>query len=67
MIEQESFRKFIIAFLYHLAHSDHIYSEEEDRDIRKVATVFGIEKTYFEKVKFYLKNLFNKRELNAQS
>ena len=67
LIEHKSFRKFIIAFLYHLAHSDHIYSEEEDNNIRKVAAVFDIKKTYFEKVEFYLKNLFNKRESNAQS
>ena len=67
LIEQKQFRKFIIAFLYHLAHSDHVYSEEEDKDIRKVASAFGIEKTYFEKIILYLKNLFNKRESNAQS
>ena len=43
--ENKDFLEFIIAVLYRLAHSDHVYSEEEDRDIRKVAEIFGIKYT----------------------
>ena len=38
----EDFLEFIIAVLYRLAHSDHVYSEEEDKDIRKVAEIFNV-------------------------
>ena len=60
----DSYRKFIIAFLYRLAHSDHIYSEQEDEDIRKVADIFNIKKTYIERSFIGFKNLFQKN-LNA--
>ena len=40
--------EFIIAVLYRLAHSDHIYHDEEDKAIREVARVFGVEKTYID-------------------
>jgi len=63
--EFSEFRKFILAFLYHLAHIDHVYSEEEDADIRKVAKIFNIEKTFYEKVKLNIKNLFKKEMLGA--
>ncbi len=56
----DSYRKFIIAFLYRLAHSDHIYSEQEDEDIRKVADIFNIKKTYIERSFIGFKNLFQK-------
>mgnify|MGYP006120953531 FL=1 len=38
----DDFLEFIIAVLYRLAYSDHVYSEEEDKDIRKVAEIFNI-------------------------
>ena len=60
----DSYRKFIIAFLYRLAHSDHVYSEEEDEDIRKVAKIFNIKKTFVERSFIEFKNLFQKK-LNA--
>lgn len=61
---QEDFRKFIIAFLYRLAHSDHVYSEQEDEDIRKVANIFNIKKNFTEKYFDQFKNLFQKK-INA--
>ncbi len=60
----DSYRKFIIAFLFRLAHSDHVYSEQEDEDIRKVAEIFNIKKTYTERSFISFKNLFQKK-LNA--
>ena len=60
----DSYRKFIIAFLYRLAHSDHVYSEQEDEDIRKVAEIFNIKKTHMERSFIGFKNLFQKN-LNA--
>ena len=46
--DHQDFLEFIIAVLYRLAHSDHIYHDEEDKVIREVAKIFGIEKTYFQ-------------------
>jgi uncharacterized tellurite resistance protein B-like protein len=63
--DHPEYLKFIIAFLYRLAHSDHVYSEEEDADIRKVAEVFNIKKTFFETIIFNLKNLIFKKTVNA--
>ncbi len=54
---QYEFRKFIIAFLYRLAHSDHVYSEQEDNDIRKVAEIFKIKETFSEKIMRNLKRI----------
>ena len=59
------FRKFILAFLYHLAHSDHVYSEEEDADIKKVAKIFNIKKTFYEKIILNIKNFFRTEMLDA--
>ena len=42
----QDFLEFIVAVLYRLAHSDHVYSEEEDKDIRKVAEIFKIKKKF---------------------
>ena len=41
--------EFIIAVLYRLGHSDHIYSEAEDVEIRKVASEFNITKSFLSK------------------
>ena len=46
--EHPEFLEFIIAALYKLAHTDHIYSEAEDEDIRSVANIFGITKGFFD-------------------
>lgn len=54
------FLEFIIAVLYKLAHVDHVYSEEEDNEIRKVADIFGIKKPWFERLYLYIKDkIFN--------
>ena len=64
--EQKSFLEFIVAFLYRLAHSDHIYSEEEDEHIRTVAKIFNIEKTVSQRIVLFFKNLTSiNREKNA--
>ena len=63
---QESFLEFIVAFLYRLAHSDHIYSEEEDEHIRTVAKVFNIQKTVSERLVLFFKKIISiNREKNA--
>jgi uncharacterized tellurite resistance protein B-like protein len=51
------FLEFIIAVLYKLAHVDHVYSKEEDEDIRKVAKIFGIKKPWFERLLFKFKRM----------
>ena len=73
--DHPDFLEFIIAALYKLAHSDHVYSEEEDEDIRAVAKIFGVDKTFYEKSEELFKNSIsdsirfmkkkNKEELNA--
>ena len=63
---QESFLEFIVAFLYRLAHSDHIYSEEEDEHIRTVAKIFNIQKTVSQRIVLYFQKLTStNREKNA--
>ena len=44
------FLEFIIAVLYRLAHSDHVYSEEEDKDIKKVAEIFEVKKSVLDNI-----------------
>ena len=62
------FLEFIIAALYRLAYVDDVYSIEEERDIRKVADVFGIKKTILDKILLYagsvvdIRNILNKRD-----
>ena len=56
----QKFLEFIIAALYKLAHTDHIYSEAEDEDIRSVANIFGITKGFFDQTQETIKNYFNK-------
>lgn len=58
--DHPEFLEFIIAALYKLAHSDHVYSEKEDEDIRSVSKIFGLEETYFNQVKSEFNNFFNK-------
>ena len=49
--DHKDFLEFIIAVLFQLAHEDHVYSEEEDRDIKKVAEIFGIEESFLQSIK----------------
>ena len=52
----KEFLEFILAVLYRLGHSDHVYSEEEDVEIRKVAKEFHIEESIFSKLNFNLES-----------
>lgn len=58
--EHPEFLEFIVAALYKLAHSDHIYSEEEDEDIRSVANIFGIKKGFFDQAEDTINEYFKK-------
>ena len=58
--EHPEFLEFIVAALYKLAHSDHIYSEEEDEDIRSVANIFGIKKSFFDQAEDKINEYFKK-------
>ena len=49
MGEIKELLEFIIATLYKLAKSDNIFSEQEEKDIQKIALIFGIKQTLFEK------------------
>ena len=60
----KEFLEFILAVLYRLGHSDHVYSEEEDDEIRKVAKEFHIEESIFSKL-FGKINIFKKEFKNA--
>ena len=53
----QDFLEFIIAVLYRLAHSDHVYSEEEDKDIKKVAEIFEVKKSALDNIFSYSNNL----------
>jgi len=48
--EHPDFLEFIVAALYKLAYVDDVYSEEEERDIRKIVAAFGLKKNLFDKV-----------------
>jgi len=56
--EHSDFLEFILAVLVRLAKSDHVYSEEEERDIRKIAKVFNIKKTLYEKTLIKIRLFF---------
>ena len=60
--DHKDFLEFILAVLYKLAYSDHVYSEEEERDIKKVAKIFNIEKTLPEKILAMIKKKFKRRD-----
>ena len=74
-IRHPDFLEFVVAVLYRLAKVDHILSEEEERDIRKVAEVFQIKKASGFKIRSFVDskltkiNVFIKKkveELNAK-
>ena len=54
------FLEFVVAVLYRLAKVDHIVSKEEERDIRKVAEIFDIKKTFSDKFFKFLDNILTK-------
>ena len=56
--DHQDFLEFIVAVLFRLAHSDHIYHVEEDRAIRDVAKIFGVEKTYYQTISETFKTFF---------
>jgi len=58
--EHPEFLEFIVAALYKLAHTDHVYSEAEDEDIRSVASIFGITKGFFDQTEDIIKKYFLK-------
>jgi len=58
--EQPDFLEFIVAVLYRLAHSDNLYSQSEDDDIREVSKIFGIKKDLSDNCKDLFSNIFLK-------
>ena len=60
--DHQDFLEFILAVLYRLAHSDHIISIQEEKDIRKKAKVFDIKKRISERILIKIKTIFNKKE-----
>ena len=57
--QHPEFLEFIVAVLYKLAHSDHVYSDEEDQFIKKIALIFEINKRYNYKFLGFMKNFLN--------
>ena len=65
--DQQDFLEFIVAVLFRLAHSDHIYHVDEDTAIRDVAKIFGISKSNWEFtkeifLKFFKYKFFNRKQ-----
>ena len=58
--DQPDFLEFIIAVLYRLAHSDNLYSQDEDDDIREVSKIFGVKRDVSDNFKDIVSNLFLK-------
>ena len=65
--EHPEFLEFIIAVLYRLAHSDGVYSVAEDEDIREVAKIFDIKKSFLDYLIFYFNKLIYKFKNLSQS
>ena len=65
--EHPEFLEFIIAVLYRLAHSDGVYSVAEDEDIREVAKIFDIKKSFLDYLIFYFNKLISKFKNLSQS
>jgi uncharacterized tellurite resistance protein B-like protein len=59
-VRHPDFLEFVVAVLYRLAKADHIVSEEEERDIRKVAEVFQIKKKSETKIRSFVDNIITK-------
>lgn len=58
--DQPDFLEFIIAVLYRLAHTDNLYSQNEDEHIREVSKIFGIKRDLSDHCKDMASNLFLK-------
>ena len=58
--DQPDFLEFIIAVLYRLAHSDNLYSQSEDEDIREVSKIFGVKRDLSDNCKDLFSNIFLK-------
>ena len=58
--EHPEFLEFIVAVLYRLAHSDGVYSVSEDEDIREVAKIFEIKKSFLDYSLFIFNKLLSK-------
>ena len=65
--DNKDFLEFIIAVLYRLGHSDHVYSKEEDIEIKKVAEVFGIKKNFIQNLKENIRSFFSKGDLKVNA
>ena len=65
--EHPEFLEFIVAALYKLAHTDHVYSEAEDEDIRSVASIFGITKGFFDQAEDTIKKYFIKASSSLEN
>ena len=46
--------------LYRLAHSDNLYSQSEDEDIREVSKIFGVKRDLSDNCKDLFSNIFLK-------
>ena len=62
--DQPDFLEFIVAVLYRLAHSDHVYHDEEDMAIREVAKIFGITKSNWQFTKETFLKFFKYKFIN---
>ena len=65
--DHQDFLEFIIAVLYRLAHSDHLYHDDEDKLIREVAKIFGVEKSYFDIFKEITVKIFKYKYFKKQN
>ena len=75
-IRHPDFLEFVVAVLYRLAKVDLIVSKKEEEDIRKVAIVFGIKKTFGDRARDLIDSVLSKinksvknmvEKLNAKS
>ena len=57
--EHPEFLEFIVAVLYRIAHSDHIYSEEEENMILKISQIFDIKDPLVDRILSSTKNIFS--------
>ncbi|MDC3111369.1 TerB family tellurite resistance protein [Pelagibacteraceae bacterium] len=55
--DHPDFLEFIIAVLYKIAHSDHIYHEEEEKMIIKISDIFEIKEPFIDRLLASAKNI----------
>ena len=56
--DHPDFLEFIIAVLYKIAHSDHVYRKEEEEMIIKVSEIFEIKEPFIDRLITSAKNIF---------